>query len=165
MVVLGKVTDPYGVQGWVRIHPFADDPATWAKLPRWWLSRDEAQWRQTAVRDSRIHGRDLLCLFDGVTERTAAESLKGFLVAVPREYMPSAEEGEYYWSDLIGLQVVNTAGETLGQVKSLIETGANDVLRVLSPDGTERLLPFVAQVVLAVEKDKGSIRVEWGSDW
>ena len=67
--------------------------------------------------------------------------------------------------DSIGLQVVNSMGESLGEVVGLLETGANSVLRVLADDQTERLLPFVASVVLAVEKEAGLIRVEWGSDW
>ena len=87
------------------------------------------------------------------------------MVGARREAFPETDDDEYYWADLIGLDVVNTAGERLGKVDSLIETGANDVLRVLDDDQTERLLPFVSAVVLAVEKDAGQIRVEWGSDW
>ncbi|EKE18351.1 MAG: hypothetical protein ACD_10C00023G0001, partial [uncultured bacterium] len=61
--------------------------------------------------------------------------------------------------------VINTADERLGKVAGLIETGASSVLRVVADDASERLLPFVAAVVLAVEKEAGLIRVEWGSDW
>lgn len=166
MVVLGKVTGPYGVRGWVRIHPFADDPDIWARMPAWWLSREAPQnWQQTRLKACRPHGESLVCLFEGFEDRTAAESLKGMLVGAPREALPATQENEYYWADLIGLQAVNTADETLGHVEGLIETGANTVLRIVSPTGEERLLPFVAQIVLAVEKDKGRIRVDWGSDW
>ncbi len=100
-----------------------------------------------------------------MADRTAAEALKGVLVGAPREALPTTDDDEFYWGDLIGLGVVNTADEKLGKVAGLIETGANDVLRVVGEDGTERLLPFVAAVVLAVEKEAGPIRVEWGSDW
>mgnify|MGYP002368946320 FL=1 len=91
--------------------------------------------------------------------------MKGFLVGAPRSVLPEPAEDEYYWADLIGLEVVNTAGERLGRVDGLIETGANDVLRVVGENGNERLVPFVSAVVLAVEKEAGQIRVEWGSDW
>jgi 16S rRNA processing protein RimM len=91
--------------------------------------------------------------------------MKGFFVGAPREALPETEEDEYYWADLIGLEVVNAAGEQLGKVAGLIETGASDVLRVVADDGSERLLPFVAAVVVVVEKEAGLIRVEWGSDW
>jgi len=158
------------VGGWVRIHPFADDPLSWSKIPAWSLGREGgADWRETKVKDCRMQGSDLVCLFDGVPDRNAAERLKGLLIAVEREALPATGVGEYYWADLIGLPVVNTASETLGQVKNLLETGAHNVLCVLSDDGVERLLPFVAHVVLAVEKAKdgeaGCVRVDWGSDW
>jgi len=79
--------------------------------------------------------------------------------------LPVPAEDEYYWADLVGLAVVNGAGEALGKVAGLIETGANDVLRVLGDDGVERLLPFVDAVVLDVDREAGVIRVEWGADW
>lgn len=169
MVVLGKVTGPYGVRGWVSIHPFADDPAAWAKMPAWWLGIDEGcDWQETKIRASRLHGGGLVCQFEGFVDRTQAETLTGKLVAAPREALPATRENEYYWVDLIGLEVVNTTGETLGTVKGLIETGANDVLQVVSDKG-EQLLPFVSPIVQTVEKssngNKGRIRVDWGSDW
>ncbi|HRE17323.1 MAG TPA: ribosome maturation factor RimM, partial [Rhodocyclaceae bacterium] len=107
----------------------------------------------------------LVVLLDAVPDRNAAEALKGTLVAAPRDALPATGNDEYYWGDLIGLVVVNGTDEILGKVAGLIETGANAVLRVVAEDGTERLLPFVAAVVLKVEKDAGRIRVDWGSDW
>jgi len=166
MVVLGKVIDPYGVRGWVRIHPFGDDPAAWAQMPVWWLgSEDLADWREAKPKTCRPHGESLICQFEGVDNRTAAEALKGMLVGAPREALPATAENEFYWADLIGLEVVNSAGEVLGRVEELIETGAHTVLRLVSQEGKERLLPFVASVVLAVEPENKLIRVDWGTDW
>jgi len=165
IVVLGRVVDPYGIRGWVRLHAFGDDPMAWAEMPVWWLSRDGKEWCETSLKGFRAHGDGLVALFEGATDRNAAEALKGMLVGAPRTALPPTDEDEYYWADLVGLEVVNTAGESLGRVDGLIETGANDVLSVVAEDGAKRLLPFVAAVVLAVEKDAGRIRVEWGSDW
>lgn len=165
IVVLGRLADPYGIRGWVRLHAFGDDPLAWAEMPVWWLSRDGEAWREVKLEGMRAHGDGLVALFEGIADRNAAEALKGMLVGAPRAALPATDEGEYYWADLIGLEVVNTAGEALGQVAGLIETGANDVLRVVAKDGSERLLPFVSAVVLAVEKGAGRVRVEWGSDW
>jgi len=164
MVVLGKITGPYGVCGWVNIHPFADDPAAWSQMPCWWLAKEgEENWQETRLKACRPHGDGLICQFEGMTDRTAAETLKGLLVGAPREALPATGENEYYWADLIGLNAINTTGESLGRVEGLIETGANTVLRLVSENGTERLLPFVGRVVLAVEKE--CIRVDWRSDW
>lgn len=174
VIVLGKITVPYGIQGWVRIHPFADDPLAWAKMPEWWVATEKgdgavevplAQWRSCKLKQCRWHGDGLVARLEGVDDRNAAEALQGFLVGAPREAMPATSENEFYWTDLIGLDVVNTRDEKLGQVVGLIETGANDVLRVAAEDGEERLLPFVAAVVLAVEQADHRIRVEWEKDW
>ena len=165
MVVLGRLADPYGVRGWLRLYPFGDDPLIWAKMPVWWIGRDGGPWREIGLTGLKPHGDGLVVRFDGIEDRGAAEAMKGFFVGAPREALPETEEDEYYWADLIGLEVVNAAGEQLGKVAGLIETGASDVLRVVADDGSERLLPFVAPVVLAVEKEAGLIRVEWGSDW
>ncbi len=164
-VVLGRLADPYGIHGWLWLHPFGDDPLSWAKMPVWWLGREGGPWRESKLKGMRAHGKGVIVLLDSVPDRTAAEAAKGILVGAPREALPATDADEYYWADLIGLAVVNTAGEQLGKVAGLLETGANDVLRIVAEDGSERLLPFVDSVVLAVEKQTGLIRVEWGSDW
>jgi 16S rRNA processing protein RimM len=165
VVVLGRLADPYGIRGWVRLHAFGDDPLAWAEMPVWWISRDGTDWQEKKLKNLRVHGDGLVVLLEGIADRSGAEALKGLLVGAPRQSLPATDEDEYYWADLIGLEVVNTAGESLGKVESLIETGANDVLSVVADDGTKRLLPFVAAVVLAVEKEEGRLRVEWGRDW
>lgn len=165
IVVLGRLADPYGVRGWIRLYPFADDPLGWRALPVWWIAREGEPWREIGLIDLKVHGDGLVVALAGISDRSAAEPLKGMLVGAPREFLPATSEDEFYWGDLIGLVVVNTAGERLGEVTGLIETGANDVLRVVADDGTERLLPFVAAVVLSVDREAGMIRVEWGSDW
>ena len=165
IVVLGRLADPYGIRGWLRLHPFGDDPLAWADMPVWWIGREGGPWREVGLKGLKAHGDGIVVLLDEVPDRTAAEALKGTLVGAPRDMLPPPADDEFYWGDLVGLVVVNEADETLGTVAGLIETGANDVLRVVAGDGTERLLPFVEAVVLAVEKEAGRIRVAWGSDW
>ena len=137
----------------------------WAEMPVWWISREGEPWRECRLKSLKAHGNGVVVLLDGVADRSAAESMKGILVGAPRAALPTTEKNEFYWGDLLGLEVVNTAGERIGKVAGLIETGANSVLRVVGDDGVERLLPFVSAVVLTVEKEAGLIRVEWGSDW
>lgn len=165
MVVLGRLAEPYGIRGWIRVHPYGDDPLSWAGMSAWWVGSEGGPWRETGLVSLKAHGDGVVALLDGVSDRTSAEALKGMLVAAPREVLPVTGEDEFYWADLVGLEVVNGEGERLGRVAGLIETGANDVLRVVAEDGSERLLPFVAAVVQAVEKEAGRIRVEWGLDW
>ena len=103
--------------------------------------------------------------FEGVVDRSAAEALRGNLVGAPRSVLPTPEKNEYYWADLIGLDVVNTQEQHLGKVDRLIETAANDVLCVDAGEGEERLLPFVASVILDVDFPGQRIRVDWETDW
>lgn len=171
IVVLGKIVGPYGLRGAVRVHPFADDPQTWGKLSHWWLGREgdaPALWRQTRVLRCKEHNESLIAELECVPDRETSETSKGVLVGVPREALPQPAKDEFYWADLIGLAVVNTRDEPLGQVLGLIETSANDVLRVGNVgDGAaaERLLPFVASVVLDVDVAAKRIRVDWEVDW
>jgi 16S rRNA processing protein RimM len=165
IVVLGRLADPYGIQGWLWLHPFGDDPLAWARMPVWWVAREGESWRECKLNGLKPHGNGVVVLLEGIGDRTAAEAAKGLLVGAPRNALPKVDKDEFYWADLIGLAVVNTADERLGKVAGLIETGANAVLRVVADDETERLLPFVSAVVLTVEKEAGLIRVEWGSDW
>lgn len=167
MVVLGRLTEPYGIRGWLHLHPFGDDPAAWAKMPMWWLRDEKKQgdWQAFPLSAMRQHGDGLVVCFEGVQDRTAAESMQGWLVGALRTELPETAQDEFYWADLIGLQVVNLAGESLGTVVGLLETGANDVLRVADATGSERLLPFVGSVVREVDVRAACIHVDWGLDW
>ncbi len=166
IVVLGRIVAPYGVKGWVRVHPFGDDPLSWREMPVWWLAPAETgAWQEYELLSFKAHGDGLVAAFAGVEDRNGAEALKGWWIGAPREALPQPEENEFYWADLVGMVVVNGADEVLGTVQGLIETGANDVLRVVDADGTERLLPFVDAVVRDVDAGSRRIRVEWGLDW
>ncbi len=168
IVVLGKIVGPHGLQGVVRVYPFADDPLAWSRLPQWWLGREgEApeSWRPTRLIKCDLRTEMLLAQLECVADRSAAEAAAGLLVGVPHQALPPTASNEYYWADLVGLAVVNTHGQSLGNVLGLIETPANAVLRVGDGQGGERLLPFVAAVVLDVELAQGRVRVAWELDW
>lgn len=166
MVVLGRIVAPYGVRGWVKIHPFGDDPASWRKMSQWWLGADAEGdvWQPYKVESLRAHGAGWVAKLGAVDDRNAAENLGGQFIAAPREAMPGTGEGEYYWADLIGLAVVNQQNEPLGTVASLFDSAAHAVL-VVQDGETERLLPFVETVVKGVDVAAGCIRVDWGKDW
>ena len=168
IVVLGKIVSPYGVRGAVRVFPFADDPAAWSALPCWWLGRDGDAphlWQRTVLVKAWRQQQLLIAELASITDRTAAEGLRGLLVGVPRVCLPPTERGEYYWDDLLGLAVTNTQGAALGRVVGLLDTPANAVLRVGDDQGDERLLPFVAAVVLDVDLTARVVRVAWEADW
>jgi 16S rRNA processing protein RimM len=166
MIVLGRIVAPYGVRGWVRIHPFGDDPDSWRQISKWWLGADaeSTSWREAEITGLRTQGSTWVAKFAGVDDRNGAEALDGWYIAAPRAQLPKTAVGEYYWADLLGLVVVNEQGEALGKVASLLETGVHPVL-VVQDGETERLLPFVEAVVLEVDSAAARIRVAWGKDW
>lgn len=167
MVVLGRITAPYGVQGWVRLHPFGDDPASWREIDRWWLGSDESDfsaWRAYPLQTLRLQGKSWVVKFAGVDDRNGAEQLVGRYVGAPRNALPATEQDEFYWADLVGLSVVNGKQESLGHVAELLESGAHAVMVVVDGE-TKRLLPFVGHVVKDVDVAAGLMRVDWERDW
>ncbi|HEX8874957.1 MAG TPA: ribosome maturation factor RimM [Nitrosospira sp.] len=170
MVVMGHIVGPYGILGWIKVLPYTEYVDGLADYPAWWLGRGDGQWREVKVNGCAVHGSVLTALLEHHSDRTAAARLKGLQVAVPRSQLPvlskSGKDG-YYWSDLIGLEVVNLEGESLGKVTGLLETGANDVLQVqsLKEHGRERLIPFIAQAISRVDLSASRITVDWGLDY
>lgn len=169
MIVLGRIVAPFGVQGWVKVHPFGDDPLSWRKMPQWWIGADDqAQqpeaWTPCALIGCKVHGKGLIVAFEGHESRNAAEALCGRYIAAPREALPQPAKDEFYWADLVGLRVLNDKNEFLGLVRGLLETGAHDVLDIVDGD-TERLIPFVGVYIQKVDVAKGEIHVEWDASW
>lgn len=168
MIVLGRIVAPFGVHGWLRVHPFGDDPEAWRKMPQWWLSADAdasaGSWQAHGLEAVKLHGDGVVAKLAGIDDRDASEALGSCYFGAPRDALPSPAQDEYYWADLIGLAVVNMQDQSLGRVKSLIETGANQVL-VVAEGERERLLPFVEQVVRKVDVPGGVIRADWDCDW
>ena len=168
MIVLGRVVAPFGVRGWLRIHPYGDDPGRWQELARWWLRPDvdggDDCWSGYQCESVKLHGGSVIAKLVGMDDRNAAESLVGYFFGASREELPAPRVGEFYWTDLIGLTVVSLSGESLGAVDSLIETGAHHVLVVLDGD-RKRLIPLVESVVNDVDVAKRAIRVDWEKDW
>ena len=160
-VAVGRITALYGVRGWVKIQSHTVPRENILHYQPWQVCRDGTCHPYT-VAESRPHGKSLVVRLDGIGDRDAAAPLVGAKVCVRRDQFPAAEPGEYYWADLVGLRVVTRAGEELGRVDHLMETGANDVLVVIDTTGRERLIPFLRETVVhAVDLVAGVIEVDW----
>jgi 16S rRNA processing protein RimM len=162
MVVMGRISAPFGVKGWVKVQPNTAAARNLLAYKTWWLEGD-GDWRSIAVSEARVHGTAVVARLEGCEDRDAAAALRGKHVAVPRAALPGTRSGEYYWADLIGLAVVNGAGQALGRIAGLLRTGANDVLVVAGE--RERLIPFIADVIREVDLAAGVMRVEWDADF
>jgi 16S rRNA processing protein RimM len=169
MIVLGRITAPYGVRGWVKVKIYGDDPASLARMPCWWScereAADDAAWQARALAQCKAYGGGLIVRFAGIEDRDAAQGLAGLFVGAPRGALPATSADEYYWADLVGLEVANLAGEPLGRVVGLLRGAAHEVLVVQAEGGGRRLLPFVAAVVKRVDLAGRRIEVDWEPDW
>jgi len=164
MVIMGRVAAAHGIRGWVKIQPYTEYLDSLLDYQRWWIGQESGSWREVKVLQCEAHNKTIAALLADCPDRTAAEKLKGLLIAVPRSSLPEQDDGEYYWSDLIGMAVVNERGEALGQVANLLETGANEVLCVQG-EGGEILIPFVSSAIKQVDVANKVIRVDWSADY
>lgn len=174
-VEVGAIVDAYGLKGWVKIAAHANagqggDALVHTK--RWWLVKGQDR-KSAAVKQAKVHADHVVAQLAGVTDRDAALALRGTAVSVRRADFPAPGADEFYWVDLVGLDVVNEAGIALGRVADLIDNGAHAVLRVEYPsvgkDGQpasgERLIPFVGVYVKTVDQAAKRIIVDWEADY
>ena len=159
---MGRISAPFGLKGWVKVQPFTEQTDGLFQYPDWWLS-SASGWDKMKVAETAVHSGTPVVRFADVQDRDRASMLKGREVAIPRGQMPAPQEGEYYWTDLVGLDVENTQGQLLGRIERLFESGANPVLVVAGE--RERLLPYIDSVVKSVDFDTGKLLVEWELDY
>ncbi|MES2300115.1 MAG: ribosome maturation factor RimM [Pseudomonadota bacterium] len=167
---VGYVSGAYGVTGSIRVTPYSSDADALLNVKTWWV--DKPALRSVCVRSTKMHGGDVVAQLVGVVGRDAAEALKGAAVQIARSAFPQLPDDEFYWSDLIGLDVVNLEGEALGQVTDMMHNGAQSILRITpvldasaSEKAPERLIPFVEQFVKTVDAQARKITVDWGLDY
>jgi 16S rRNA processing protein RimM len=173
-IEVGRIADAWGVKGWFKVLPHSADPQALFSSKRWYLQPSERGAKTFSgtvllrVREAKEHSDTVVARADEVDDRAAAEALRGARVFVPRSSFPTADKDEYYWVDLLGLDVVNREGVALGKVKELMSTGPQTVLVLeYEQDGKalERMLPFVSAYVDGVDLPGRKITVDWQPDY
>jgi 16S rRNA processing protein RimM len=155
---MGRVAGSYGVRGWLKVAPEQGSGEGLAGASEWWIGADVFE-----VSASKVHGATVVGKLAGIETREQALLLKGRTVAVRRETLPQPEDGRYYLADLVGLEVVNEEGVSLGAVARTYSNGVHDVIEVTGE--RTRLIPWVAAVIKDVDLAGRRIGVEWGADW
>ncbi len=173
-IEVGRIADAWGIKGWFKVLPYSADPEALFSSKCWFLLPAEKGAKtfsgvaQLAIKESKVHSDTVVAFAQGVDDRTAAEALRGARIFVARSSFPSAEKDEYYWVDLIGLDVVNREGLALGTVRELLSTGAQTVLVLAyAQDGKtqERMIPFVSVYIDEVDLPGRRILVDWQADF
>ena len=162
LVVMGRVVAPYGVFGWLKIVPDTEEFDGLLDYKTWWIGKD-SDWRELKVESAKTHNDVLVVKLQGIEDRDAAVACKGKQIAVPRASLPKLKGDEYYWSDLIGLTVKNRQHVDFGKITDVFATGANDV--IVATGDKERLIPYIAQVILEVDLEAKTILVDWDAEF
>ena len=195
-IEVARIIDAWGVKGGIKVQPFSSDPQALFGTKKWFVRPAEPAAgvrRPTStpaapaaggaratprlahpivltVKQAKEQGEVIVATVDNVEDRSGAEALKGARVFVSRTAFPTPDEDEFYWIDLIGLNVVNRDSVPLGQVVDLLDTGPHCVLRCVIPAegaqaAVERLIPFVSAYIDKVSLADKLIVADWGLDY
>ena len=162
LVIMGRIVAPYGVFGWLKVLPDTELIDGLLAYKTWWIGKD-SDWRELKVEEAKIHNDVIVVKLQGISERDAAFACKGKQVAVPRVALPKPGKNEYYWSDLIGLQVKNLQAVDFGKISDVFATGANDVIVVTGE--CERLIPFIDAAIIEVDTVAKTMLVDWDAEF
>lgn len=165
-LIVGKIGAPHGVKGWVRITSYTEElDGIFDFSP--WLLTVQGEVKEYRVADWKHQSKALIAKLEGVTTRDHAEAIKNKEISVLEAQLPTLEQGDFYWRDLIGLKVHTESGYDLGKVEQLFETGANDVLMVKANindafGAKQRMIPYLLeQVIKSVDMEAKIITVDW----
>lgn len=166
ILIIGSIGASYGVKGWVKINSFTQNKDSIFDYAPWTIKLENGADQVVKIEQWRYHAKSLVAKLEGVEDRNAAELIKNAKISIESSQLPELDD-DFYWKDIIGMQVVTNKGYELGVVKDMFETGANDVMLVKAKVNDafgqkERLLPFLYDsVVLNVNKDGKIITVDW----
>jgi 16S rRNA processing protein RimM len=177
-IEVGRIADAWGIKGWFKVLPHSASPEALFSSKRWYLLPPDRPMKASMpwsgalllkIKEAKDHSDSVVATSADILDRNAAEALRGARVFVPRSSFPTTGQDEYYWVDLIGLDVFNREGEAMGQVKELLSTGPQTVLVLTYSDTqakeTERMIPFVAAFIDAVDLPGRRITVDWQADY
>ncbi len=163
LISIGKINGIFGVKGWLKIFSYTEPRENILTYSPWVLRKGKES-KEVKVINGRRHGKTVVANLDGLDDRNEAATLNGWDILISPEQLPKPRQDEYYWADLVGLQVKTSDGLVLGVIDSMLETGANDVIIVRGD--RERLIPFIqGQTVISIDLNTGVMIVDWDTDF
>lgn len=149
---IGKIAGVHGIRGSLKVYSYVESPSVYESGSRILLEDAAGGKKYYEIVRGNPHKRTILLTLAGVDTRSAAEELIDADIYVDKSVLPGLEEGEYYWSDIIGLEVFSEETDYLGRIESIIPTGSNDVYVVKHPDsGKETLIPALGSVIQKID--------------
>lgn len=159
-IVIGKFGATYGIHGWIKILAYTEFGENILNYQPWYIQRTPDTWTPISIEDGRLHNNGVIVKPSNVHTPEEARLLTGYTIAITRDQLPPLKKNEFYWSDLIGITVINQHGETLGKIAYLMETGSNDVIVVKGEK--EHAIPYLMDTVIkSIDLDKREMHVDW----
>lgn len=168
LMKIGQLKKPYGIKGWLWVFSDTDERSAIFDMQPWWI-KTATGMRPLTVKTWRQQGSGIVAQFEQVPDRNVAETMNGVSIWVTKDGLPEPDEDEFYWTDLVGLRVMNEQDQYLGDITEMFETGAHDIMRVAattdSVDSEERLIPWHKQTVIQVDMANKTVITDWPSDY
>lgn len=149
-IKVGKITGAFGIRGELKVYPYTDRPERFEELDRVFAGENEY-----SITNVRYQKNLILIRLEGVSDRNAAEKLKGTELAIERENLRDLEEDEFFIFDLIGLEAVDENGVHIGRVNDVIQNSAQDLYEIKTDDGKLHLIPAVYEFIPEINLDSG----------
>jgi len=159
-IIVGRFGAPFGVRGWIKVFSYTEPFHNLLKYEHWTI-KEKGKFLPIDITDKKIHSNLLLAKTKTHNTPESVKCLTNKIIYIDRDQLATLPDGEYYWSDLIGLRVVTLDEVELGIVDHLFETGSNDILVVKNKTSPELLLPYTDAVVKNINLSKKIIQVDW----
>ena len=160
-IYLGKITGVHGIKGWLKIQSFSSPPENILNYPSW-IINNQGEEDFYSIEQGRKQNNKIVVKLEKIDDRNTAESLINSKIQIQRSDLPKLSNENYYWSDLVGLSVLNSEEKVIGKIESLIETGANDVMVIITLKDERILIPFVMhEIIKEVNVELNYIKIDW----
>ena len=160
-IYLGKITGVHGIKGWLKIQSFSSPPENILNYPSW-IINNQGEEDFYSIEQGRKQNNKIVVKLEKIDDRNTAESLINSKIQIQRSDLPKLSNENYYWSDLVGLSVLNSEETVIGKIESLIETGANDVMVIITSKDERILIPFVIhEIIKEVNLELNYIKIDW----
>lgn len=160
--IVGQFGRPHGIKGYITVHSFTEPAENILTYAPWYISVS-GQWQPLPLLDVIEHHKAIIALIDGYADRTLVDALKHVKIAVKSDQFPTLPAGEFYWSQLVGMQVIDQHEKLLGKITEILPTGSSDVLVIM---GEKRyLIPYRPdEYILSVDTQANIMKVNWEDD-
>ena len=161
-LLVGKINGFFGLQGWVKVFSYTNPRTNILNYSPWFFKVD-GNFQSIDITSGREQSKTIVAHIKGIDNREDSQKFIGQDIYINKEQLPELTQGEYYWHELIGFDVINKDEEQLGTVDYFVETGANDVLVVKGKK--EYWIPYIEPFLVSIDSKNNKILVDWDKDF